>query len=63
MKNTLVIIGWVGGKRAYLNLGKAEAIRRYLEDEPEDEENIGWIGFVQEFPFDDTFCVYDAWGE
>ena len=32
-KNRLVIIGWMGTKRAYLNVERDEAIRRYCESE------------------------------
>ena len=56
MKNHLVVIGWMGAKKAYLNVSREEALRRYVETEGEiDGEHIA------EFDFDDQFCVYDAW--
>ncbi len=63
-KNTLVVIGYMGVKRAYLNLTEEEALRRHLEAEwPE-----GWDAGTEadtrsrmtSFEFTDTFLVYDA---
>lgn len=59
--NSLVVIGWMGTRTAYLNVDRQVAIMRYLRENPEDAGNIDREGFVQEFAFDDEFCTYDAW--
>ncbi len=53
MKHKLIMIGYLGGFNAYLDVDKDEAIRRYLL---ENEEVIN----IKEFEFDDEFMVYDA---
>lgn len=56
--NRLVVIGFLGGKCCYLNVSKAEAIRRY---EKSEEYIVGGGGVnVEEFEFDDEFWAYDA---
>ena len=56
MKHTLVLIGWLGTKRAYLDIPREEAIRRYKESDGDiDEEHI------EEFTFTDEFGTYAAW--
>lgn len=58
MRHTLIVIGWIGDKRAYLDVTREEAIRRFTESEevaPKDDE-------IGEFTFTDEFNVYDAWG-
>lgn len=63
MSNTLTIIGFIGIKKAYLNITKEEAIRRFCENNEITEE------FFKEYHssnlevinFDDEFEVYDAW--
>ena len=57
MPNHLIIIGFPGTKRAYLNVPIDEAVRRYTASEGQAPET-GWI---DEFDFDDEFTVYDAW--
>lgn len=57
-KNTLTVIGWMGTKRAYLNLSREEAIARWVASEGEAEPADGLIDI---FEFDDEFAVYDAW--
>ena len=63
-KNTLVVIGYMGVKRAYLNMSEEDALQRHLESEwPE-----GWDASTEEdarsrmksFEFSDCFSVYDA---
>ena len=61
-KHTLTVIGWMGTKRAYLDVTEEEAIRRYCETEGTDPEMLKSDGLKAEtFPFVDEFCVYDAW--
>lgn len=61
-KHTLTVIGWMGTKRAYLDVTEEEAIRRYCETEGTDPEMLKSDGLKAEtFPFTDEFCVYDAW--
>ena len=57
-KNTLIVIGSIGTKRAYLNLSREEAIARWVASEGEAEPADGLIDV---FEFDDEFTVYDAW--
>ena len=73
--HSLIVIGWIGVKRAYLDLSRVEAIRRYLLEQgvalpetglPGPEELDILAGFdeakmVKEFTFTDEFSVYDAW--
>lgn len=56
MKHTLVTIGYLGSRRAYLDLSKEEAFNRYLKAEGEVPPHS-----VRSFEFDDEFEVYDAW--
>jgi hypothetical protein len=65
-KNTLVVIGYMGVKRAYLNMSEEDALREHLEAEwPE-----GWDEatetetrkLMKSFEFSDRFSVYDASG-
>jgi thymidylate kinase len=64
-KNSLVVIGYLGDKTAYLNLSKEEAIQRFMQDNLSDEDcNKEYVEKhynVEEFYFDDEFFVYDAW--
>lgn len=56
--HTLVVIGPIGGKRAYLDLPREEAVRRYREecgDESYEVDNI------LEFEFEDAFSAYEIW--
>lgn len=55
MKHTLVIIGELGAKRAYLDVPLPEAMARYQEVEVEAPAP------VQVIAFGDEFGVYDAW--
>lgn len=59
MTNRLVVIGWMGVKRAYLNVPKEEAIARYKRsDGIEESDELECDVF--EFEFEDEFSVYDA---
>lgn len=61
-KNKLIIIGWVGIRHAYLNISREEAEKRYLESNPGDRKALTEeASFINEFEFDDEFCVYDAY--
>ena len=59
-ENKLVVVGWLGIRRAYLNVSREEAVARWMRDSgdtvppPEDK--------VEEITFTDEFGVYDAWG-
>lgn len=63
-KNTLVVIGYMGVKRAYLNMSEEEALKRHLESEwPEgwDETTEAETrSLMTSFEFADCFHVYDA---
>ena len=55
--NRLIHIGWLGIQSCYLNVDRAEAIKRFIADgnpEPQDSE-------IDEFEFDDEFGAYDVW--
>ena len=59
MKHHLILIGYISIKKAYLDISRDEAVRRFIasEDEEPEESNI------KEFDFEDEFNVYDAWPE
>ena len=57
MKHTLIVIGWTGVQRAYLDVPREEAIARYTKSECETPED----GQIEQFEFDDEFGVYSAW--
>jgi hypothetical protein len=57
--NTLHIIGWIGTKRAYLNVTFDEAKARWIKDNSEAEFAAA---SVESFEFKTEFGVYDAWG-
>lgn len=68
MKNTLHVIGWLGVRRAYLNVSLDEAKERYRESEgfdgvfsDEAQPNDGFAVAVDTFQFDDEFGTYDVW--
>lgn len=58
--NKLVTVGYLGCKRAYLNVSREEAVRRYCA--ADGVERLTEVEYVEEFTFDDEFGVYDAWG-
>lgn len=60
MSNTLVVIGWLGLRTAYLNVPEEEAVERYMKENdltPEDMKQVD----KQVFTFQNSFGVYDAW--
>lgn len=57
--NTLIVIGWLGCKRCYLNIPQEEAIERYIKDEDSNLEFV--LKHIDTFTFDDEFCAYDAY--
>jgi hypothetical protein len=60
--NKLIVVGWTGVKKAYLNVSKEEAMKRYcLEDDTTTPEELLSNNLVSEFEFDTEFSVYDAW--
>lgn len=59
-KNTLITIGYLGCKNAYLNVPLEEAKARYrASDGLEPGEEIDPT-LIEEFTFDDEFYTYDA---
>lgn len=57
--NKLIVIGWRGLKKAYLNLSREEAVRRYCETEGETPKEAE--AKLSEVVFENEFSVYDAW--
>lgn len=55
--HTLTVIGYMGGKRAYLDISKDEAIALYTTTEGKDLTTER----INEFTFNSSFSVYDAW--
>lgn len=58
MKHTLHIIGWIGGRRCYLDISIDEAKRRYYESV---EDEIIDDGYINTITFEDEFVAYDVW--
>ncbi|MBI4020717.1 MAG: hypothetical protein HY369_00575 [Candidatus Aenigmarchaeota archaeon] len=58
----LVVVGLIGLKRAYLDIPREEALRRYMESEHEFTE-AKIADNVLEFEFTDEFGVYDVYLE
>jgi hypothetical protein len=56
-RHTLIVIGWLGSKRAYLDLSLEEAQARYRRDEGEEPAHLP----ATIFEFGDEFACYDAW--
>lgn len=60
-KHHLVVVGSIGSKRAYLDVPREEAVRRFTAS-----EDGSWLTAAEiqdriwEFDFDDEFWVYDA---
>jgi hypothetical protein len=59
--HTLIVIGYLGIKRAYLDIPMHEAIRRYGESESIADLEDSQLS-IKEFEFKDEFGVYDAYG-
>jgi hypothetical protein len=58
-KHTLVVIGYIGMKIAYLDIEREEAIRRYKETHTEETDDV--TDRIYEIHFTDSFQVYEAW--
>ena len=65
MKHRLVVIGWLGNKTCFLDMTRAEAIKRYQEMNPPlfegDTSSKPLPDLIDEFQFEDVFSAYDAW--
>ena len=67
--NRAIAIGCLGSKTVFINVPRAEAIRRYLVDNPEYSDDIeriegglapNWGDInIKEFEFEDEFWTYD----
>ena len=57
MKHTLIIIGWMGSKKCYLDMSKEEAITRYNKNDNFEQFQTP----LESIEFDDEFSVYDIW--
>jgi len=53
----LTVIGWLGVKRAYLDVSREEAIKRYEVNEGHTPDDT----MIKQFVFSDEFGVYDAY--
>lgn len=68
--NELVVIGWLGTRTAYLNVGLLEAMKRYcaqndIEPKGDDEQAYRLAittdgATIEFFKFKDEFFTYDA---
>jgi hypothetical protein len=62
--HTLIVIGWRGVRRAYLDIPKEEALARWRRHEGfSQHSNEPEPRLVSEIHFLDEFGVYDAWGD
>ena len=65
MTHTLVVIGDLGIKRAYLDITESDALERFLKTEnisENDEEQVAYYrATTRSFEFESEFSVYDAW--
>ena len=59
MKNKLIVIGWTGQKRCYLNIPREEAVSRYLKSEG-IKQGLG-DEKIDELEFDTEFAGYAVW--
>jgi hypothetical protein len=63
MKNKIIVIGYLGIRKCYLNVPEEIAIARYCESEEltreEFDKDIGLN--MQTIEFDDEFGCYDVW--
>jgi hypothetical protein len=58
--HTLIVIGYRGVRRAYLDIPREEAIARFKKAEAWNELEPR---LIDEIHFLDEFGVYDAWGD
>ena len=56
--NKIIVIGFLGNRRVYLNVPREEAIRRWKTDEGDEDFKES---LVTEIEFGDEFCTYDVW--
>jgi hypothetical protein len=67
MRNKLIVIGFCGVKRCYLNVSPSEALRRYIKKEG-DVDNLKTVddykerGLLKIYSFKDEFEAYDVYG-
>jgi len=67
MRNKLIVIGFCGVKRCYLNVSPSEALRRYVKKEG-DVDNLKTVddykerGLLKIYSFKDEFEAYDVYG-
>ena len=61
MLHTLIVVGFLGSKRAYLDVSMDEAQRRFIHTEGYTQDEIVAHSMVSIIAFDDEFGVYDAW--
>jgi hypothetical protein len=63
MKNKIIVIGYMGIRKCYLNLSEEDAIVRYCKSEKltreEFDEDTGLN--MQTIEFNDEFGAYDIW--
>jgi hypothetical protein len=62
MVNKLIVIGYIGIKKCYLNITEDQAIKRYCKTENItrqmfDEDDIS----IYTIEFNDEFCAYEVW--
>jgi hypothetical protein len=66
-EHTLIVIGFMGDKQCYLDIGREQAILRYKTSGSLSFDDEEWADFeklnVKEIKFEDEFCAYDAWDQ
>lgn len=60
-KNKLIILGFLGLKKCYLNIPLEEAIFRYKTEIDFSGDGDDLEESVKEIEFDDEFEAYDVW--
>ena len=56
----IVVIGFLGSMRAYVNLSREDAIKRYDAENPDYTVEVNGV-MVEELEVKDSFSVYDIW--
>ena len=63
MKNKLIVIGYIGCRKCYLNISEHDAIQRYIQmmniSETEFELDSDYL--IEQYEFIDEFSAYDIW--
>ena len=59
--HTLIVIGFMGMKRAYLDIAMDEAQRRFLQAEGYTQNELVVHSMINIVEFEDEFGVYDVW--